>query len=106
MVAVRFDGDLELQEVEVATRPRVVDYRAEVVRLYNDFLRRLRESGAPIRPESTPRETESLLVQEGRVSDEKALDQLIREFEEADYSTHPLRRDAFIRAYRAWSKLI
>lgn len=82
----------------------IVDYRQEVVRLFNDFLDRHRKS-AGIAASMTPRGAEAVLVARSLISDQAALDALVTAFEEADYSEHPIARYHYERAYRAWKGL-
>ncbi|MBI2964949.1 MAG: DUF4129 domain-containing protein [Chloroflexi bacterium] len=83
---------------------RIVDYRQEIVRLFNDFLGRHRSS-ARLGPGATPRDAEAVLVNKALVSDQAALDVLVSAFEEADYSEHTISRAQFERAWRAWRRL-
>ena len=85
---------------------RVVDFREEIVRLYNRFLDWAREQAAAISGQSTPREVELILVQEGLALDQRALDELVSQFEEADYSEHPITRRHYERMYRACRTIV
>jgi transglutaminase-like putative cysteine protease len=83
---------------------RIVDYRQEIVGLFNDFMGRYRER-AKLTPSVTPRDAESALVRGSHVTDEEALDDLVSAFEESDYSEHTISRPHYVRAYRAWHTL-
>ena len=50
---------------------------------------------------ATPREIELLLVSSGSPVSQRALDELISRFEEADYSEHPIGRRHYESMYRA-----
>ena len=80
---------------------RVVNFREEIVRLYNDFVAWTEEqvSGASGR---TPRELEALLVGSGMNLDFRAVDEIVSRFEEADYSEHPIGRRQYESMYRSW----
>ena len=84
---------------------RVVDYREEVVRLYNDSLQELRRNGLPLSPESTPREVEDLVRQKWDGGSEAHVGQMVDRFEEADYSLHEVHRDQYVRMYLSCSQL-
>ena len=97
-VSASFGGDDERQEASGARSLRVVDFREEIVRLYNEFLDWAETKTPAVSEQSTPREVELTLVTEGLRVDQKSLDELISRFEEADYSetSHcaaPLRAD-------------
>ncbi len=85
---------------------RVVDFREEIVRLYNVFLEWA--SGRTNTPldQMTPREIELLLVSRGLPVPQKALDELISRFEEADYSEHLIARRHYESMYRAWRAVV
>ena len=90
-----------------ATRSlRVVDFREEIVRLYNDFLVWAAERTHDIREQSTPREVELTVVSAGLQLDQRSLDELISRFEEADYSEHPIARRQYEAMYRAWHTIV
>ena len=83
---------------------RIVDFREEIVLLYNLFLDWAAHRTASITEQSTPREVELILVSEGVPVDQKSLDEVTSRFEEADYSEHPISRrhyEAMHRAFRA-----
>ena len=83
---------------------RVVDFREEIVRLYQEFLE---WAGGQVADTAggTPREVEALLVAAGIPLDQRALDVLISRFEEADYSEHSIGRRQYEAMYRAWATL-
>ena len=83
---------------------RIVDFREEIVRLYQDFLE-WAEIQAPGALGLTPREVESKLVATGRPLDYRALDEIISRFEEADYSQHDITREQYEIMFRSWYKL-
>ena len=84
---------------------RVVDFREEIVRLYNEFVawageRIGRTSGR------TPRELEALLSTSGEPADFRAVDEIISRFEEADYSEHEIGRRQYESMYRSWRSVV
>ena len=101
-----FEGDEFNLPASVSDRFRVVDYREEIVSLYNDFLEWAGVRVGSITEQSTPREVELMLVSEGVPVDQKSLDELISRFEEADYSEHPISRRHYEAMYRAWRTVL
>ncbi len=84
---------------------RVVEFREEIVRLYNVFLERAGQRVTGLSDQSTPREAELLVATSGVPVDERALEELIARFEEADYSEHEIGRRQYEAMYRAWSTI-
>ena len=99
-------GDVRSPSVSASRSLRAVDFRDEIVRLYNVFLDWAKERSAGIHEQSTPREVELTLVDKGLAADQKALDDVISQFEEADYSEHPIVRRHYETMYRAWHKIV
>ncbi len=85
---------------------RVVDFREEIVRLYNLFLDWTRRRVEKISNESTPREVEAMLATSQVSLDERALEQVIARFEEADYSEHVIGRPQYVAMLNAWSVIV
>ena len=79
----------------------VVDFREEIVRLYNEFVD-WAEGQTRGTTGRTPRELEAVLVSSGLPLDFRAVDEVISRFEEADYSEHPIGRRQYGAMYRAW----
>ena len=83
----------------------MVDFRQEIVRLYQGFEVWAWEQ-RPASEGKTPREVEALLVGSGVSLDQRALDEVISRFEEADYSEHPIERRHYEAMYRAGNSLL
>ena len=105
-VSVGFAGDDDYLPGSESRILRIVDFREEIVRLYNVFLGWTKERAEDVTEQSTPREVEALLVARGLPISQKALDELISRFEEADYSEHPIARRHYEAMYRAWSAVL
>ncbi len=104
--SAQFAGDA-LRQGETAERGlRVVDFREEILRLYDLFLGWARQRSADVTEQSTPREVELALVSGGLALDQRALDELISQFEEADFSEHPIDRGHYEAMYRAWRVVV
>ncbi len=98
----RFDGGRDCRASSSRRGFRVVEFREEVVRLYNLLLEWAREKVDGISDEATPREVELTMVRSGIRVDERALGEIVDRFEEADYSEHEIGRRHYEAAYRAW----
>lgn len=106
VVSAKFAGSTQWTQVDATRALRVVDFREEIIRLYNLFLEWAGDNSDSIDELSTPREVEQILVGEGLKIDDKALDEVISLFEEADYSEHFIARRHYERMFRAWRKLV
>ncbi len=105
-VSAEFAGDYDYLPSSESRILRVVDFREEIVRLYNLFWEWAKETTGGVTERSTPREVELILVSRGLPVPQKALDELISRFEEADYSEHPIARRHYEAMYRAWSAVM
>ncbi len=105
LLSAEFLGDGEYLADSGSQSIRIVDFREEIVSLYNAFLDWAREKSPGIGEQSTPREVELLLVSEGLPVSQKSLDEVISRFEEADYSEHPISRRHYETMYRAWRQV-
>ncbi len=105
-VSVEFGGNSGYLPSSTSGSLRLVDFREEIVRLYGLFLDWAKERAAGVTDQSTPREVEVILVSQGFPVPQKALDELISRFEEADYSEHPIARRHYEAMYRAWSAVV
>ncbi|HEY96448.1 MAG TPA: DUF4129 domain-containing protein, partial [Dehalococcoidia bacterium] len=85
---------------------RIVDYREEMVRLFNEIIENLELIDIPIGSEMTPREIEQILQSRLEGIDETTIRRLISGFEEANYSTHPVTRDNYLNMYRSVSEVL
>ena len=105
-VSAKFGGDDDHLPAVARREYRIVDFREEIVRIYNDFLRWVlgRVPGASDR--STPREIEVMVVGSGLQIDQRALEEIISRFEEADYSEHVITRRQYEAMYRAWRSTV
>ncbi len=100
-----FEGDSFHVGSSAAVFYRVVEFREEMVRVFGEFMEWAARLDVGIAGQS-PRETESILVSSGLSIDERALDELVTRFEEADYSEHDIERRHYEAMYRAWRTVI
>ncbi len=84
---------------------RVVDFREEIVRLYNEYLD-WADRQLPGVSGRTPRELEAILSGSGLALDFRAVDEVISRFEEADYSEHHIGRRQYESMYRSWQTVV
>lgn len=106
IVRAEFTGDDERLAANATRELRIVDFREEIVRLYNVFTAWTEPRISDYSKQLTPREVEARIISEGLHVDERALDQLISRFEEADYSEHPIGRRHYEAMYRAWRTVV
>lgn len=78
---------------------RIVDYKEEIVSLYNQFYGVFKRSNPSIADEMTAREFES--AAKNILSEEKhrVLGELVLLFEVANYSLHEIKREHYVRTY-------
>ena len=105
-VSATYAGDDDYLPAEGVQSFRVVDFREEIVRLYNTFLVWAGDMTGSALDQATPREVELLLVSRGVPVAQKSLDELISRFEEADYSEHPIGRRHYESMFRAWHAVV
>ena len=84
---------------------RIVDYREEIVNLFNSLLQRVQAGGTDIPSESTPREIQQRLLSAQTGINEKLLEQIMECFEEAEYSQHPMKRYHYEVMFLSWRAL-
>ena len=104
-ITATFAGSRDYEPSTASQGFRVVDFREEIVRLYQEFEDWASEQ-VPESEGKTPREVEALLVGAGVRMDQRALDEVISRFEEADYSEHAIARGHYEAMYRASNDLI
>ncbi len=83
---------------------RVVDYGEEIIRLYNEFLRKLASFSIPVQNEMTAREIERLVLDSGNF-DSAPLHEATTCFEKAEYSNHLIARTDYEMIYLCLKKL-
>ena len=100
-ISAHFQADDFFLESEDSRSLRIVDFREEIVSLYNQFVEWADEASPGVR-RRTPREVEALLVRSGVPLAHRAVDEIVSRFEEADYSEHSIGRRQYESMYRAW----
>jgi len=85
---------------------RIVDYREEIVRLYNEMLASLKSHGFSLTPEMTAREVEAGLRQAYPAISSETTNTLVSVFEEANYSLHLIARPAYEKMFKAVQEVV
>jgi hypothetical protein len=80
---------------------KIVDYREEIVRLYNEMVGSVKVQGLTLSPKMTVREVEYRLRKAYPDLSGEVTNSLISVFEEANYSLHPISRPEYEKMYRA-----
>lgn len=90
-----------------AFRPiRIVDYREEIVDLFNKLVAGFRSMGIKVSDEYTPRKIQYLVLNAKTDIPEKALEDAIYCFEETDYSLHQITREHYEKMYLAQLEIL
>lgn len=101
-VICQFNGDNEFSSASSERTLKVVDYREEIVSLYNQFITKCKLHDEDIKKELTPREIKEKIVRNSKwnilLGD---LNIIIRCFEEAQYSVHPIDRENYVKMFLA-----
>jgi len=87
-----FPGNKEYRAEKVRRKIRIVDYREEIVALFNSFVDFIQEQGTKITMGSTPRRIESSILNSYSGIDKAVLSNITTCFEVANYSTHKVSR--------------
>jgi hypothetical protein len=87
------------KEISSWRRIRIVEYREEMVRLFNEMLETLNIRDIRIEPEMTAREIEVLLEERMKGVPTEAIRKIVAGFEEANYSVHPVTRESYVAMY-------
>lgn len=99
-----FAGNEAYSKAKVAKLIRIVDYREEIVDLFNLLLEWFRGRGVSLPEGATPREIGKILSYQRGV-EKKSLEMLIGSFEEAEYSSHPITRRHYELMFLAQKQL-
>jgi hypothetical protein len=85
---------------------RIVDYREEMVRLFNEMLETLNLMDIHIDPEMTAREIEILLAGRLEGVPRGTIRRIVAGFEEANYSLHPVARSSYESMYLSITEVL
>ena len=101
----KYDGEPGIEQAATSRNIRIVDYREEIIDLYNALINRLRGLDIDLSPEATPREVKDAVIKAQKNIPEEALNQAFSCFEEADYSIHPVKRKNYKTMYLAQKEI-
>jgi transglutaminase-like putative cysteine protease len=94
--------DPDSKKKAAAVRPvKIVDYREEIVSLFDKLVNEFKKMGIEISEDFTPRKIQYLVLNAKLDIPEKALEDVISCFEETDYSLHPITRQHYETMYLA-----
>ncbi|MBA7654196.1 hypothetical protein ES703_62072 [subsurface metagenome] len=97
---VRF-REAGVKDVSARRTLRIVDYREEIVSLFEALVNWFRNLGIELDMKLTPREIEYRVLNAGKDMPAKDMDKVVSCFEEADYSLHPINRSHYQAMYLA-----
>ena len=100
----RFEGDGAYTPSEKKRLIRIVDYREEIISLFNSFLAYLQSQGIQISKNETPRETQRKVLKARKVGEDE-LEKVVRCFEEAQYSTHFIERKHYVTMFHSLNQV-
>jgi transglutaminase-like putative cysteine protease len=101
----KFSGDDEWEDTVVENEIRIVDYREEIVDLFNSFFKSAKTKFQSVHDEMTPRELQGALINQIQAPKHDALDTAVSIFEVADYSLHEVNRRDYEQIYLALKEL-
>ena len=104
-LTARYNGEPGIEKASVNRLIRIVDYREEIVDLFNALLDWLPKIGINLAPKATPREIQQNILNSKTNIPEPAIVQVISCFEEADYSLHSLSRNNYRTMYLAQKEI-
>ncbi len=91
----------ESEQLQTRINIKIVDYREEIIRLFNNRFKEARERFERIKDNYTARELYNHLKEFNPDAAYEPLWALVSLFEEANYSLHVISRDHYTRFYRA-----
>ncbi|KXA89235.1 hypothetical protein AKJ61_03320 [candidate division MSBL1 archaeon SCGC-AAA259B11] len=92
-------------QIEADRAIRIVEYREEIVRLFNSSFNLYKDHGIDLREETTPREFQRKVSELEKI-DRKALERMTTIFEIARYSLHPIGRSKYEKMYNSYKKVV
>jgi transglutaminase-like putative cysteine protease len=104
-LTAKYSPTTESVSAEARAAIRIVDYREEIIDLYNSLIEWLCRLRIDISPEATPREVKEAVIHSFKRITAEALNDVILCFEEADYSLHPVNRKNYLTMYLAQKEI-
>ena len=103
-IAAKYE-ESPVKKASAARTIRIVDYREEIVSLFNRLVAELRRNGINVSDEFTPRKIQWLVLNADKTIPEKAMEDAVNCFEETDYSLHPITRQHYETMYLAQKEI-
>jgi hypothetical protein len=104
-LTARYGNGADEKQASAVRAIRIVDYREEIVDLFNRLTAEFRGIGIEISEDYTPRKIQYLVLNAGKKIPEKALEDVINCFEETDYSLHRITRQHYETMYLAQKEI-
>jgi len=106
IISVTYTDGSTGKEVSSWRKIRIVDYREEMVRLFNEMVSTLNIKDIHIDRKMTAREIEKLLAQRLGGVPGRTIRKIVAGFEEANYSLHPVAGKSYQAMYLAISEVL
>ena len=103
-INVNFGGDTE-ETISGTRKIRIVDYREEIVEMFNGLIDLLSAKGIEVDRMMTAREIESQLKEKYPDLSPDTMKDIVKGFEYANYSLHPVARKIYVYMYLAVGKI-
>jgi transglutaminase-like putative cysteine protease len=87
-------------KISIKRSIKIVEYREEIIELFNLLVNQITEKGFKFPKDATPRELQEIIINAKLNIPQNILTELTACFEEADYSLHPVKRDHYLRMYK------
>jgi hypothetical protein len=103
-INIYFGGDT-IAKMSGTRKIKIVDYREEIVELFNRLIDTLSAKGINVDRMMTAREIESKLTDKYRDFSPDTMKDIVKGFEYANYSLHPVARKIYVDTYVAVEKI-
>ncbi|MFC1957195.1 hypothetical protein ACFLX0_00045 [Chloroflexota bacterium] len=100
-ILVSLKEEPDVKDISARRTVRIVDYREEMVNLFEALANWFRNLGIELGVKLTPREIEYRVLNAGKGIPERDMDRVVSCFEEADYSLHSINRSHYQTIYLA-----
>jgi hypothetical protein len=104
IIKVHFGGEND-EKISGTRKIRIVNYREEIVALFNQLIDSLSARGINVDRKMTGREIGTRLRARNPDLAPEVLEDIIRGFESANYSLHPVARQIYVEVYLAVARI-
>ena len=105
-IAAKYEGPSGNKKADAVRPIKIVDYREEIVSLFDKLVNEFRQIGIEISEDFTPRKIQYLVLNAKKDIPAKALEDAVSCFEETDYSLHPITRQHYETMYLAQLEIV